>query len=741
MRVVQGCENFMVLPQFARLRGRSFGASTPGFRQTRMEHRGSKVAKSLPLNLQVGRVTPCAPFQQLSSPGAHGVTRPTRPGGFNGFNVRNPFRGNLSPILHFLFSILTVALASMAPCASGQTGFIPQGREYGIAGTLPGDQVFPALSLKTSGGYLVWQDNRTDGDGLGISALRLDSSFSAPMSSFRVNQQGALDQNKPSVSLLNDGGAVFTWQGGRQGFQHIYARFLSSSNTWVSGDIQVNALTNNSQINPVVATLADGNVIIVWSSFNQQGANSLQDVYAQRFSPTGQKLGNEFLVNLSTAYNQRSPAVAALSDGRYVVVWVSEQQRSTFNRQFDQTNGAPPNVIGSPSVDVYARLFNASGAAVTDEFLINSGTDICANPSIAPSSDGGFAVTWMQKDVQTRTDSWDIHARPFSAGPSGASGGVTRRVNAQTYGDQFAPKISSAGSDYLVVWTSLGQDGSREGVYGQFLHSDGSLAGGEFRVNTATVSQQMHPALASDGNGRFLTMWTGFVGGDASFDFFAQRYVATNNPVLPPDPPFVAVLSSNSLSVTWPTIAGLNIANYEVYADGAVPPFATAVTTNNIWTATDLVPNSSHAYRLAYVLADGRRSPLSGATPGTTYSASPTWDGIPQEWMSAYFGGNIVAWPQPSADSDGDGASNRDEFRAGTNPTDPNSVLRQRLQETPQGMFLTWNTQPGLIYRVQVSTDLSSWTGVGGLRFAAGSVDSIYVGGSTKAYYRIERLR
>src|SRR5436190_528609 len=100
-----------------------------------------------------------------------------------------------------------------------------------------------------------------------------------------------------------------------------------------------------------------------------------------------------------------------------------------------------------------------------DKSWATSSLSTCQRPttSVAPSSDGGFTVAWMQENVQTRTDSWDIHARPFSAGPSGASGGVTRRVNTQTYGDQFAPKIRSVGSDYLVVWTSLGQDGSREG--------------------------------------------------------------------------------------------------------------------------------------------------------------------------------------------------------------------------------------------------------------------------------------
>ena len=56
---------------------------------------------------------------------------------------------------------------------------------------------------------------------VGVSALWLDSSFSAPLSSFRVNENGALDQSKPVVSLLNDGGAVFA----RIGSAHQHAGY------------------------------------------------------------------------------------------------------------------------------------------------------------------------------------------------------------------------------------------------------------------------------------------------------------------------------------------------------------------------------------------------------------------------------------------------------------------------------------------------------------------------------------
>ncbi len=645
---------------------------------------------------------------------------------FGAFNLR-VFLGFWAFSL-VIFHLLTLPLTA-------QSGFDLQGGEYPIAGTLPGDQVFPDVAVKTTGGLLVWQDNFTDGAGLGISATRLDSSLSASLSPFRVNEQGAFDQERPRVALLNNGGAVFVWQGGKQGFQRIYARFLSSSNTWATGDILVNTFTNNSQLAPAVSVLANGNVVVVWGSFNQEAANSLQGVYAQLLSPTGAKVGGEFRVNQFTTFNQRLPVVAALADGRFVVAWVSEQQRTSFATSFNNSFGAAPEQIGTASVDIYARFFNASGGAVSSEFLINTSTNVAGHPSLAAGSDGGFMVAWSERDALNRSNGWDIVTRPVTGA---GAGGTARRINTMLYGDQVAPRVSVIGTDYLVVWMSLGQDGSREGVYGRFLRGDGSPAAGEFRVNATTISQQMHPAVASDAVGRFLAVWTGFVGGVGSFDLHAQRYASTNQPLYAPDPPHVSVLSSNTLSVAWPELAGFSVTNYEVYADGDVTP--TAVVTNNSWTMTGLAVSSTHYFQLAYVLADGRRSPLSGAATNTTYGAL-TYGGVPYDWMAFYFGGDVFNWPSPFVDSDGDGVNNRNEFLAGTDPTDPSSVLRIRLQRTVQGMFLNWNTQPGLMYQVQSSVNMGAWSNVGGPRFAAGYLDSTYVGGDGAGYYRVLRLR
>jgi hypothetical protein len=604
--------------------------------------------------------------------------------------------------------------------------------------------VFPDVALATNRGFVVWQDNITDGDGWGISARQLDSTLSGTLSTFRVNVQGTNDQENPRVAMLKNGGGAFVWQGGREGYQHIYARFLTPTNTWLNTtDVVVSTFTNNFQINPAVATLNDSNVVVVWGSFDQVSSNSLQDVYGQILSPKGAKVGAAFLINQFVSYNQRTPAIAALQDGGFVVAWVSEQERTAFNLSgVDNVNGTSPGQIGLPSVDIYARLYSSNGVAQGNEFLVDTDSNPCARPGVAVASDGSFMVAWCAHDMVNQDNGWDIYARPFS---SAGVGGAAVRVNSHLYGDQYAPRISAIALDYLVTWTSLGQDGSREGVYGQSVHEDGSLVGGEFRVNTTMVSQQMQPAVASDGVGQFLVVWTSFTGSPYNFDLFAQRYANVSAVLQPMAAPFVNApftLSNGvyqpQLQVSWPVLLGISVSNYEVYVDGT----NMAAVTSNQWTMTaanGLTTNSTHSFQLDYVTTDNRRSPISPSASGTTWSGQ-NWGGIPYEWMEMYFGDDTNLWPAATADSDGDGVNNLQEFWTGTNPTNAASVLRVQLVDTPQGMFLDWPTQPGLIYQVQVTTNLTAWSNLGSSRFAAGASDSIFVGSGSAGYYRVVLL-
>ena len=628
-------------------------------------------------------------------------------------------------------------LAGVAPAVLGQNAYAPQGEEFPIAGSLPGDRVYPQIGAGANGGYLVWQDNVTDGDGWGISARRINSSLSGSFGVFRVNEQSAGDQENVRVALLKDGGATFVWQGGKPGFQHIYARFLKGDGTFAGGDQMVNTYTNNHQINPAVAVLADGKVAVAWSSYGQDG--DLYGVYAQLFSAVGEKVGGEFQVNQTASLSQRAPSVAALPEGGFVIAWVSEKSLGV------DTNGAPRYTAAG-----YVRRFNADADPRENEFQLNTGTELAANPVVCASPNGGFAVVWSRKgSVGVTTSvlagaSWDVYARFFDS--AGAPLDADLRVNSYTYGDQFAPKIDCIGSEYLVVWTSLAQDGSREGVYGQFLSGNGLKVGDEFRVNTTTISQQLHPAVASDGTSRFVVVWSSFIGGASSFDLFAQRYALSQSLPAPAAPfvfaPFDLDIDGHyqpQLQVSWPALGGLPLAAYEVYVDGAATPAATIDT--NIWTLSGLNPGSIHSFQVDYLTTDGRHSPLSPAATGKTWSGA-NYGGIPFEWMSSYFGPDVLSWPKPTDDSDGDGDNNLHEFLAGTVPTNPGSVMRIQLVSSAQGTRLSWNSTPGLIYQVQMSEELVSWKDLDSPRLAAETNDSILLNGTgSAAYYRVVRLR
>jgi hypothetical protein len=670
------------------------------------------------------------------------------------------------------------------------------GSEYLIVGSLPGDQAYPDAAVTTNGGFVVWQDNATDGSGLGVSAMKVDGTLSGSGSSFRVNVQGTNNQENPRVALLKNGGAAFVWQGGVDGLnQHIYARFLNSNNTWLttndmlvsaqtgtnfsysyatnttvtistnwSQQLHKNVYTTNSittvttntvatvvssssefQVNPAVAVLNNGNVVAVWGSFDQISSNSLQDVYGQILSPTGQPIGTNFLINQFTPYNQRTPAIAPLQNGGFVVAWVSEQERAVSPNLGNNTTYTAASATLLPSMDVYARLYNSNGVPTTNEFLVNTDFNPCANPAVAAAADGSFMVTWNALDMVTAANSLDIYARSFTGA---GVGGATVRVNSHVYGDQYVPRISAIAEDYMIVWTSLGQDGSREGVFGQFVHEGGSLVGGEFRVNSTTLGQQMQQVVTSDGVSQFLAVWTGFNSTAYSFDLYAQRYANVASVLQPMAAPFVwaPFMLSNGvyqpqLKVAWPVLLGLSVSNYEVYVDGAGTPMA--VVASNQWTMTasnGLTASSTHSFRLDYVTALGIRSPLSPSASGTTWSGH-NWGGIPFEWMTNYFGGNTNLWPAATADNDGSGLSNLQDFWTGSNPTNAASALHVQLGQTSQGMFLNWPTTPGLTYQVQMKTNLTAaWSNLGSPRFAAGTSDSIFVGGSAASYYRVQCL-
>jgi len=392
---------------------------------------------------------------------------------------------------------LTAVLLVGATAGRSQ-GVSRLGGEFSVIGARNGDQVLPAISLTPAGGVLAFFDQ-----GQGIYGAVLGTDYTAG-SICRVPKTATGQQVRPVVKELRNGNTIFVWQSKVLGNPDIFARFAKGTNFYTS-DIRVNTYQKDQQIDPAAAALPDGSAMVTWASYGQDG--SLWGVYARKVTASGALAGaQEFLVNQYTMGNQRNPAVCALANGNVVFAWVSEGERSVA------------------SADIYARVFTAAGVPVTGEFLVNSVASKCASPALAPLGNGGFTAAWTQKDSITSTNSLDVWGRAFSAG--GTPTVAAFRMNSYLFGDQYQPKLAAGPNGILAVWTSLGQDGSREGVFGRFLLGGNHVSGDEFQVNTTTISQQLEPDVAWNGTDRFLVVWTSFAGA-TGFDLFGQMYVLT----------------------------------------------------------------------------------------------------------------------------------------------------------------------------------------------------------------------
>ena len=82
---------------------------------------------------------------------------------------------------------------------------------------------------------------------------------------------------------------------------------------------------------------------------------------------------------------------------------------------------------------------------------------------------------------------------------------------------------------FVVAWVSDGQDGGGKGVYARLYDASGAPQTGAILVNTTTSNNQEQPAVAMDGAGNFVVVWSGNGVGDGD-GVFVQRFNATGVP-------------------------------------------------------------------------------------------------------------------------------------------------------------------------------------------------------------------
>ena len=270
-------------------------------------------------------------------------------------------------------------------------------------------------------------------------------------------------------------------------------------------EFRINQFIDYSQFEPSATGLVGGGYVVTWQSQYQEaiqlGGGWDYGIYGQVYGPSGFPMGDEFLVNTYRGGHQYYPSVGALEDGGFVVTWRDDSSHS-----------------GGSGYDVRGQRYNGLGAAVGEEFRVN--TEVSGNqyePVAAGIKGGGFVVAWRDDSGGSHDSGsgYDVWARVFNA--DGMEAVAEFRVNkTQKSGNQYWPTVAGLkDGGFVVAWRNdqgSHNDGTGAGsgydVWARVMNADGTEAVEEFRVNTDQFSgNQYEPTVSALSGGGFVVAW------------------------------------------------------------------------------------------------------------------------------------------------------------------------------------------------------------------------------------------
>ncbi|ARE42344.1 hypothetical protein RGUI_4318 (plasmid) [Rhodovulum sp. P5] len=479
-------------------------------------------------------------------------------------------------------------------------------------------QYAPEIVTLAGGGFAVtWESYRQgETDSYEISTRVFDAAGVPVSAEIVVNTATGGDQQDAHITALTGGGFVVTWTdeaGLDSSGNGVYAQIFAADGTAVGTQFLVNEGTYSEQNQPTITALQTGGFAIAYRSYPSD--NSTYNILIQHYDAAGNRIDSEIVVNQSSAGYQYSPDIATLANGDVIVVWEDTSGNDGDGSGiFQQIVGDPANyasAVNDPKLtvaltdvtfdeaDVNAApallmpdadvgdadsadfeggtlsiqridlaldedLFNAPDNSAQDNLGIrNQGT--AAGEIGVSGSNVTFGGTVIGTIASTGADGSDLvvtlnaNATPdaveallqnvtyanvsddpepvrnyrvvLTDGDGGTSQPVTinvtvtpevdgvvangdeQQVNSLEESTQNLPAIATlASGGYVVVWQTYDKDaGSNDyAVAAQLFDQTGTPVGDEFLVNTLTPGGQTQPAVASiatgDGGG-FVVVW------------------------------------------------------------------------------------------------------------------------------------------------------------------------------------------------------------------------------------------
>jgi Ca2+-binding RTX toxin-like protein len=313
-------------------------------------------------------------------------------------------------------------------------------------------QFDPDVVVLTDGSVAIaWTDNSQSADdpaGYAVRAQVITADGAKAGPETLVNTATLDNQSEQAMAALSDGRVAVVWtdrsdSGADASVAAVRMQLLNADGTKSGGEVLVNTTTAGVQDQPSVTLLADDRFLVAWHDASGAAPDmALGAIRAQVFNADGTTSGGEFVMNTTTGGDQDHPAVAGLSDGRFMAAW-------------SDGSGTGGDASGS---GVRAQIFNADGSVAVAEFLVNTGTTGSQlDPAIAALDGGRFVVAWVDDSGNPADSNGAICAQVFNA--DGSKSGAQFLVNTTTLSYQQQPVITTlADGRFAISWTTNGID-------------------------------------------------------------------------------------------------------------------------------------------------------------------------------------------------------------------------------------------------------------------------------------------
>lgn len=245
-------------------------------------------------------------------------------------------------------------------------------------------QMYPSVSMDNSGNIAVVT---RDGSEVDIEWYNASGSETG---SARVDSGNGNTKDQVSVAMTA-AGTVVTWT---ESGTEIYGQLYNASHGAVGGNFHVNTTTSGNQTQSSVGMDSTGAFVVSWTG-TQGGTN---DIFAQRFSNTGAKVGSEFQVNTTSTDSQVASSISVDASGAFLIAWQS-------------------NLQDGSSTGIYVRQYQADGfAGLYDQLVNTTTTNAQSTPSVAFKGTQAVVV-WNGNGTG---DASGIFAQRFTVGPNQA---------------------------------------------------------------------------------------------------------------------------------------------------------------------------------------------------------------------------------------------------------------------------------------------------------------------------------